>query len=180
MKKHIRLLSLSLVVMAISVVGIQASVANGAMQKTLEEQIHTKILAMPYYGIFDSIGFEIDEGTVILTGKVYNGINRKTAASIVARLEGVDKVINNIELLPPSSFDDRIRRRTVRSMVNTAGIYRYLVGPTPSMRIIVDNGHITLEGFVGNEGDVRLANIVANQIPGVFSVTNNLKVSRKY
>ena len=177
MTKNIRLFALSLAVMAFSVTGIMAATVSGESQKTLEKQIQTKILTMPYYGVFDSIAFQIDGGTVILSGKVYNGINRKTAQSRVSRLKGVTEVINNIEILPPSNFDDRIRRATVRGLLNTGGIYRFLIGPTPSMRIIVDNGHLTLEGNVATKGDVRIAYIVARGVPGVFSVTNNLKVS---
>ncbi|MDH3493791.1 MAG: BON domain-containing protein, partial [Acidobacteriota bacterium] len=80
-------------------------------------------------------------------------------------------------LLPASSFDDAIRRRALRSFVGSAGIYRYLIGPTPSMRIIVDRGHLTLEGYVSSRGDLRLANILAQSVPGVFSVTNNLQLA---
>lgn len=182
MTKQVRFMALSLALVAFAAVGIQASTVSGGSQKTLEEQIQKKILTMPYYGVFDIIGFELDGDTVILSGKVYNGINRKTAANRIAKLEGVSEVVNNIELLPPSAFDDRIRRSAVRSLLNTGGIYRYLIGPTPSVRIIVDGGRLTLEGTVGNKGDLRTANIVAQGIQGVFSVTNNLKVStsRKY
>ena len=90
------------------------------------------------------------------------------------RIDGVSNVVNNIEILPPSRFDNRIRNQTVRNFLRTGGIYRYLQGVNPSMRIIVDNGHITLEGYVRTKGDSRLSNILARSVPGTFSVTNNL------
>ena len=170
MKKMTRFAVLSLAVMAFSAFGLQAAPVSGQDNELLEKQIYKKIISLPYYGVFDSIGFEIDGDTVILTGKVINGVNRKAAAKRVAKIEGVNNVVNNIDILPPSSFDDRIRRRTVRSLANTGGLYRYLISPNPSMRIIVENGRLSLVGYVNSKSDVRLANIIAQGIPGVFSV----------
>ena len=79
-------------------------------------------------------------------------------------------------MLPLSSFDDQIRRRTYRTIFNTGGLYRYAMGANPSIHIVVNRGHVTLEGVVDSVGDSRLANIAANGVPGVFSVTNNLRV----
>jgi len=142
----------------------------------IEAKIAKQLKKLPYYGVFDHIAFEVNDGTVTLYGKVYNGINKDNAAYYVKKVDGVKEVINNIELLPPSSFDDTIRRRTVRAFVNGGSIYRYLQGTNPSVRIIVDNGRITLEGVVNNRSDRNYAEILAKGIPGVFSVTNNLKV----
>lgn len=144
----------------------------------IEAKIAKQLKKLPYYGVFDHIAFEVNGGTVTLTGKVYNGINKDNAAYYVGKVEGVDKVINNIELLPPSSFDDTIRRRTVRAFINGGSMYRYLQGTNPSVRIIVDNGRITLEGVVSNSSDRNYASILAKGIPGVFSVTNNLVVEK--
>jgi len=152
--------------------------ATPKTEKTLEEKVYSQILSLPNYGVFDSISFEVDGSTVYLAGKIRNGVNRKAAARRIAKLDGVEKVVNNIELLPPSSFDDRIRRQAVRSIANTGGVYRYLVGVTPSVRIIVHRGHLTLVGNVSRKSDSRLLNIIAQGLPNVFSVTNNLNVEK--
>lgn len=72
-------------------------------------------------------------------------------------------------------MDNRIRRAEYRSIFSYAGLYRYAMGANPSIHIIVDNGHVTLVGYVSNEGDLKMGNIRANAVPGVFSVTNNLQ-----
>ena len=141
-------------------------------------QVRKEILKLPYYGIFDSIGFKVDGETVTLFGSVVRPSTRSDAARRIASLEGVDRVINKIEVLPPSGFDNTIRYRAWRSIANTAGMYRYVWANAPAIHIIVRNGHITLEGNVSNEGDKRLAFFAVNSIPGVFSVTNNLQVQR--
>ena len=99
-------------------------------------------------------------------------------AARVAHLPGVTRVVNRIEVLPLSGFDDQIRARAYRTIFNTAGLYRYAMGGNPSLHIIVNNGHLTLEGVVANEMDKRLAYIAARQVSGVFSVTNNLRTDR--
>lgn len=176
-------LILSIAILGFSFVDAEArsfSVDGDASRNTqIEKKIFKEILTMPYYGLFDQIGFEVNGNTVVLRGKVYNATNRKSAERRVAKIEGVEKVINNIEILPLSRFDDSIRIQTVRAFSNGGSLYRYLQGVNPSIRIIVDNGHIFLEGFVRTEGDYRLANILANGVPGVFSVTNNLEITKE-
>ena len=101
---------------------------------------------------------------------------KSDAGNAVKRLEGVQSVSNNIEVLPLSRFDNQIRRATYRAVFGSAGLYRYAMGANPSIHIIVENGHVTLVGVVGNQMDKNLAGIRANSVPGVFSVTNNLMV----
>lgn len=175
-------LILSVAILGFSFVNVEArSFSNDVeiTQADIEKKVFKKILGMPYYGLFDNIKFEVDGSTVILHGDVYNGINRSSAARRVAKIDGVENVVNNIKLLPPSRFDNVIRRRLVRRFSNGGSLYRYIIGVNPNMRIIVKRGHITLEGFVGNSGDSRLANILAQGVPGTFSVTNNLEVTKK-
>lgn len=176
-------LILSIAILGFSFVNVEARSfsddVNISQQKQIEKKVFKEIMRMPYYGLFDNIKFKVDGSTVTLMGKVYNGINRKSAAKRIAKIDGVEKVVNNIELLPPSRFDNTIRRRIVRSFANGGSLYRYIIGVNPSMRIIVDRGHITLEGYVSNEGDYRLANILAKGIPGAFSVTNNLEITKE-
>jgi hyperosmotically inducible protein len=88
----------------------------------------------------------------------------------------VARVVNNINVLPLSSFDDQIRAATFRSIARTGGLYRYLMGVNPSLHIVVDHGRVTLEGVVSGKGDRTLAYMAANRVPGAFSVVNNLRV----
>ncbi len=150
---------------------------NGIIsQSTIERKVFKEILRMPYYGLFDNISFKVDGSTVTLFGKVRNAINKSDAENYAKNVKGVTQVINNIEVLPLSRFDDTIRYQLVREFSRTGGaFYRYLQGANPSVRIIVDNGRVSLEGYVANKGDVNIANILANGVSGVFSVENNLK-----
>ncbi len=179
MRKITTFLIFTIAILGFSYSEASANNAPAINSETIERQVGKKIRGLPYYGVFDFITYQVKGDTVILAGKVNNGINRKSAASVVKKIDGVSNVVNNIEILPPSRFDSIIRSRTVRSFLRTGGVYRYLQGNNPSMRIIVDGGHITLEGYVRNKGDSRTANILANGIPGVFSVTNNLIVTKE-
>jgi hypothetical protein len=140
------------------------------------QQVHKKILRLPYYEVFDHIGFSVDGDTVTLFGQVRNGVNKSDAEGNIKRIPGVSKVINKIEILPPSRFDDVVRRNLYASLSNTGGLSGYLWPVNPPVRLLVRNGHITLEGTVRNRGDYDTMNILANGIPGTFSVTNNLKI----
>lgn len=148
-------------------------------QTVLEQKIFKKIIALPYYGVFDHISYKVDGRTVTLYGKVASLGTKRDAERAVKRIDGVETVINNIDNLPPSSFDNSIRRQIVREFYNRGGsLYRYLQEPNPSIRVIVENGRVTLEGYVSNRGDSNLANILANSVSGVFSVRNNLIVGK--
>ena len=148
-------------------------------QSALEQKIFKKIIALPYYGVFDHIAYKVEGSTVTLYGKVASLGTRKDAERAVRRIEGVETVINNIQDLPPSGFDNSIRRQLARAFYTDGGsLYRYLQEPNPSVRIIVENGRVTLEGYVSNKGDSNLANILANRASGVFSVRNNLVVGK--
>lgn len=151
-----------------------------APQNGLERKVFKQILKLPYYGAFDQIAFKIDGSDVTLYGKVANARNKKDAERWVKDIKGVGNVVNNIEILPLSGFDDSIRRQMLQSFYRDGGsLYRYLQEPNPSMRIIVENGHVSLEGYVANKGDYNLANILANGVFGVFSVKNNLIVGKE-
>lgn len=146
---------------------------------SLGREVQKKINMLPYYEVFDYITYSIDGDTVTLTGKVLNGTNKSAAAASVKRIPGVANVINEIELLPPGSMDSSIRRDLYRSMSNMGGLSRYLWPSDPSMRLVVERGRVTLEGYVANETDLNLANIAARSVSGVFEVTNNLVVDKK-
>ena len=150
--------------------------AQGVTNPQLAKKVRHELVTLPYYGVFDNLAYSINGGTVTLYGQVVRSSTRSDAAGRVKRIAGVNRVVNNIEVLPLSGFDDSIRARTYRSISQMGGLYRYLLGTNPSLHIVVDRGHVTLEGVVSGNGDRNLAYIAANRVPGVFSVTNNLRV----
>ena len=175
--RNLALLTLAILTFTVSGVSAQNYSSNGSA-RAVEQKIFKQINKLPYYGVFDHIAFSYNNGTVTLYGKVANAMNRKGAERSVRDIAGVREVVNNIEILPLGSFDNSIRRQTLREFASR-GLYRYLWEPNPSVRIIVDRGHVTLEGYVANRGDANLMNILANGVSGTFSVTNNLIVGRE-
>lgn len=151
-------------------------VQKGALsyEQTLKK-VRSELVTLPYYGVFDNLAYKVEGSTVTLYGQVVRPSTRKDAERRVSRIPGVERVVNQIEVLPLSSFDDSLRVRTLREIQGTAALYRYFLGANPSIHIVVNRGHITLEGVVANEGDRRLAYIAARGVPGAFSVTNNLR-----
>lgn len=171
---------MTLAILALSYVPANAQSFSGVRSTSaVEQQVFKKILRLPYYEVFDHIGFKLDGETVTLYGKVRNARNRKDAEVYVEDVPGVARVINNIEILPLGSFDESIRRNLYRRLANTGGLSRYLWPVNPSVRLIVDGGHITLEGYVANKGDYNTMNILAHGISNVFSVTNNLVINNE-
>lgn len=164
---------LALVVLAGSVV--VASAAPSGQQRTMDK-VQKELVTLPYYGVFDNLEYKVDGDTVTLYGQVRNPITRHDAERRVARIEGVDHVINKIEVLPVSGFDDSIRARAYRAVFRSGSLYRYAMGANPSVHIVVKNGHVTIEGVVSSQMDSQLAYMAARGVPGVFSVTNNLRV----
>ena len=143
-----------------------------------QERVRKELVTLPYYGVFDNLAFDVQGDTVILYGQVVRPSTRKDAERRVSKIEGVSRVINNIEVLPLSSFDDSIRARAYRAVFRSGSLYRYAMGANPSIHIVVKNGNVTLEGVVANRMDSQLAYMAANGVSGVFSVTNNLRVER--
>jgi len=169
-----------LAVGAFSTASVNAqSFASTNSPRAIEEQVRKKILRLPRYEIFDAIGYQVNGDTVTLNGKVRNAINRKDAERSVGKIPGVNHVVNNIEVLPLGSFDDSIRVRLYQTLANSGGLSRYLWPNSPSVRLIVDGGHVSLEGYVSNRGDFNTMNILAHGVSGVFSVTNNLIVDKE-
>jgi hyperosmotically inducible protein len=163
-----------LAVMALSVPALVQASTKG--DTDLENKVRHELRMLPYYSIFDDLSFRVDGNTVTLMGAVTRPVLKSDAGNVVKRLEGVKAVVNNIQVLPLSNFDNQIRRAEYRSIFGYASLYRYAMGANPSIHIIVDNGHVTLEGVVSSEGDKNIAGIRANTVPGVFSVTNHLVV----
>jgi hyperosmotically inducible periplasmic protein len=147
--------------------------------RAMEDQIFHKILMLPNYGVFDHITYQLNGSTVVLGGSTISLGTKKGAEREVRRIPGVERVINNIEELPPSSFDDQIRRQLVARFERTGNIYRYLQGVNPPVRLVVNRGRIALEGYVDNRSDANTMNIVARGVTGAFEVENHLIVKNE-
>lgn len=155
------------------------SVVGKKPNRGIERQVYKEIITLPYFGVFDNIAYRVDGDTVTLYGKVVRPTTRKSAERVVENIDGVEEVVNNIEVLPLSNFDDELRLRTLRTLQNGGSLARYFASISPSIKIIVDRGNITLEGLVATRGDHNLANVLANSVPGAFSVSNNLIVEKE-
>jgi len=147
------------------------------VQAKLVEGIRHAILMQPYYTVFDNLGYSLDGRTVTLTGEVLNPTLPKDVERSVKKVEGVDKVINKIDVLPPSPMDAQIRQQVQQKIYGGYGpLFKYANLPNPPIRIIVKNARVTLYGVVDNETDKNLCTQRVNQISAVLSVTNNLAV----
>jgi hyperosmotically inducible protein len=164
--------------LAIGALPMLAGTGNPPVQD-LASQVRHELVMLPYYSVFDDLGYSVNNGVVTLFGAVTQPVVKNDAERSVKHLQGVTQVVDNIRVLPLSSLDNRIRLAEYRSIYGFGGLYRYGMGTQPSIHIIVDNGHVTLIGVVDSEGDKNIANIRANTVPGVFSVTNNLRIAEK-
>ncbi len=153
--------------------------AQGLDEQQVMKKVRKELVKLPYYGVFDNLAYSVEGGTVTLFGQVVRPSTKDDAERSVAKIEGVERVVNRIEVLPLSSFDNSIRVRTYRTLARAGGLYRYFLGANPSVHLVVNRGHLSLEGVVANEGDRRLAYITARGVPGVFSVTNNLRTDQE-
>ncbi len=141
-------------------------------------QVKHELAMLPWYGVFDNMGYQVNGTEVTLTGQVISehGVTKYDAGRAVRHIPGVTKVINNIEVLPPSRFDNEIRRAEYRTIFSKSDLGRYTMGSFPQVHILVKGGNVILEGTVMNQMDKNVAGIAANSVPGVFSVTNNLHI----
>jgi hyperosmotically inducible protein len=145
-------------------------------QERITKEVRHELLMLPYFGVFDNIAYKVDGGTVTLLGQVVRPSLKSDAENAVKHIEGVDRVDNQIEVLPPSPMDDGLRLQLYRAIYGYPALEKYAMGVQKPIRIIVKNGHVTLEGVVDNDGDKNFAGLRANGVPGIFSVTNNLRV----
>jgi hyperosmotically inducible periplasmic protein len=147
-------------------------------QERIIKEVRHELLMLPYFGVFDYIAFKVDGSNVTLLGQVVRPVLKSDAENAVKHIEGVERVDNQIEVLPPSSMDDGLRIRLFRAIYQYAALQKYELGVQKPIRIIVKNGRVTLEGVVDSEADKSLAGLRANGVSGIFSVTNNLQVSK--
>ena len=146
----------------------------------IAREVRHELLMLPYYSLFDDLEYSVQDRSVTLSGAVTSehAVTRSDAENAVKRIEGVDKVINNIKVLPPSPFDQDARARVYRSLLRTGSLSRYFWEISPSIHIIVEGQRVTLKGYVSSEGDKNLATLAANGVPDVFKVTNDLRVAK--
>jgi hyperosmotically inducible protein len=154
-------------------------VQPGGGQDRITREVRHELVMLPYYGVFDNLAYRVDGTTVTLLGQVTKPTLKSDAGNVVKKIEGVEKVDNQIQVLPLSPMDDRIRVAEYRTIYGQPGLDRYAMQAVPPIHIIVDNGKVTLEGVVANQGDKDMANVRANTVSGVFSVVNNLRVESK-
>jgi hyperosmotically inducible protein len=160
-----------------------ATQTSALSQRGLEritKEVRHQLVLLPFYSVFDNLAYQVSpDGTVTLMGQVVNPTLKSDAENAVKHIEGVEKVVNNIQVLPPSPNDDRIRRATYRAIYGNEVLSQYELRAVPPIHIIVNNGHVTLEGVVARQMDKQIAEIQAKSVSGVFSVTDNLKVENQ-
>lgn len=149
-------------------------------QERLIRQIRNELVTLPYYDVFDWLEGEARaDGTVVLRGQVVRPTTKSEAEARVKDIEGVEQVINEIEVLPTSINDDRLRRALYRALFNfDSPLFRYAHRAVPPIHIIVKNGRVTLKGVVATEQEKQLAYMKARAVPGVFEVRNELRVEK--
>jgi len=148
-------------------------------QARITKEVRHRILMLPEFGTFDNIAFKLNGYDVVLLGQVTRPSLKSDAEHAVKRIEGVENVDNRIEVLPVSINDDRLRRALFHAIYHYGALQHYGVGSNRPIHIIVNNGHVTLEGVVDRESDKNIASIRARFVEGVYSVENNLVVPGK-
>ena len=157
----------------------QAKTSTDArIEQRLSGEVRYELNMIPQFTVFDNLAYRVDGTTVTLFGQVRDAIVKDSAEARVKHLEGVERVDNQIEVLPASFNDDRIRRQVAVAMFNDPRLFNYGIQPVPPIHIIVKNGHVNLEGVVRTQVEKDDAFIRANGVPGVFSVENNLQVEQ--
>jgi len=175
--KHPRLLAAvaMLLVTSLSLIAQQTPPSDRAVER-IQKEVRHELLMLPYLGVFDNLAYKVDGYNVTLLGQVTRPTLKSDAENVVKKIEGVEKVDNQIEVLPPSPMDDQLRRRLYRAIYGFPSLQKYSMGVQQPIRIIVKGGNVSLEGVVDNESDKNTAGIRAKSVSGVFGVTNNLQV----
>src|SRR5258708_35613852 len=169
--RKLRMFSLGLMIV-FSVLGAQlsGSVKAQATNAHIKREVRHELVTLPHYGVFDWLQYEVhDDNTVVLRGQVVRPSTKSDAESRVKDIEGVTRVVNEIETLPLSPSDDRLRTALYRALYNfDSPLFRYATQSVPSIHIIVANGHAILKGVVDSKSDADLANLRARRVPGLF------------
>ncbi len=166
--------------------GLATSLASSAQDREIspkavdriQKEVRHELVMLPFLTVFDNLGYKVEGYDVTLVGQVTNPTLKSDAETVVKKIEGVEKVDNQIEVLPLSPVDDGLRRRLYRAIYGYPPLQRYALPVLKPIRIIVKNGHVTLEGVVDSQADKNMVYIRANGVSGAFSVTNNLVVAK--
>lgn len=176
-----KLVAGSIFLVAALVIAMPAQTHRHAPEQAVQrirKEVRHEILLLPFFGVFDNITYKVEGYNVTLMGQVTRPTLRSDAANVVKRIEGVEKVENQIEVLPVSTMDDQLRLSLYRAIYGYPALERYVMPVIKPIRIIVKNGNVTLEGVVDSQADKNMANIRANGVAGIFSVTNHLVVEK--
>jgi hyperosmotically inducible protein len=166
-----------LTIVALPALARQREVPPQAVQR-IQKEVRHELVMLPFLTVFDNLAYKVDGYNVTLLGQVTKPVLKSDAEAAVKKIEGIEKVDNQIEVLPLSPMDDRLRQNLYRAIYGYPALQRYAMPVLKPIRIIVKNGHVTLEGVVDSEADKNIAGIRAKGVHGVFSVTNNLEVSK--
>lgn len=147
-------------------------------EERIVRKVRHQLVMQSRYSIWDWLAFRVNGSVVELLGSVYSGGLKDSAADAVSHIDGVEKVINHIRLLPPSAVDDRIRHQVADAIYSTGSLSSYSWSAQPSIHIIVSGAQVRLEGLVDNQSDKDAAALRANGVSGVLLVTNNLRIEK--
>lgn len=165
-------------VLALAAVTAVAPAQSDKARSNLIREVRHELVMLPYYGVFDNLSYRVDGYTVTLSGQVTRPTLKSDAENVVKGIEGVEKVVNEIVVLPLSPMDDRIRRATYRAIYGAPPLDRYALQAIPPIHIIVNNGKVTLVGVADSDSDKNVAGLKANGVSGVFSVDNQIQIAK--
>jgi len=174
---YLKVVRMLILVLALGVVGTAQKTLAQTNPRIVREVRH-ELVTLPYYGVFDWLTYEVqNDGTVVLRGEVVRPSTKSDAEHRVKDIDGVRGVENQIQVLPNSPSDDRLRLAMYRSIYSfNSPLFRYATQSVPSIHIIVNRGRVTLKGVAANKGDAQLAYIRARGVPGSFAVSNELVI----
>lgn len=144
----------------------------------IQKEVRHELVMLPFLTVFDNLAYKVDGYGVTLLGQVTNPQIKSDAEKAIKKIEGVEKVDNQIEVLSNSPFDERLRRQLYRAIYGYPPLQKYALPTLQPIRIVVKNGNVILEGVVDNEGDKTIAGMRARGVSGSFSMTNNLVVAK--
>jgi hyperosmotically inducible periplasmic protein len=174
----VAILSLSICASAIVSNALAKANSQGSLSASVVRQVRHELATLPYYGVFDWLEFQTQpDNTIVLRGQVVRPSTKSEAEARVKDIDGVSKVVNEIQVLPPSPSDDRLRIALYRAIYNwNSPLFRYATQSIPPIHIIVDRGRATLRGIVATKADAQIAYMRARAVPGLFDVKNELLI----
>jgi hyperosmotically inducible protein len=180
LRARVILLTITVFASAMALSALGASIPKAAPQANAHiiKEVRHELATLPYYGVFDWLEFQVmPDNTVVLRGQVVRPSTKSEAEARVKSIDGVSKVVNEIQVLPLSPQDDRLRLALYRTLYDwDSPLFRYATQAVPPIHIIVDHGRATLKGVVATKGDAQLAYMRARTVPGLFDVKNELQV----